>query len=57
MKVALPIVIVCSVGIVACLSYIVLVCVQALRRRPPRKRSFDIEDDVLTVKLGKRRKK
>ena len=55
----LPIIIVCSVGIGLCLAYIVFLCVKALRTNPPKKRKheFEIEDDVLTVKLGKRKNK
>ena len=55
----LPIIIVCGVGIALCLAYIVLLCVRAVRRNPPvrRTREFEIEEDVLTVKLGKRNRK
>lgn len=56
MKSILPIIIVCGVGIVACLAYIVAVTVKALRRSP-RKREFEIEEDVLVIKLDKRNKK
>lgn len=57
METALPIVIVCGIGIAACLAYIVALCVMAARKRPPRKRELEIEENVLTVKLGKRRKR
>ncbi len=57
MKTVLPIVIVCGVGIAVCVVYIISLCVKAIRNRPPRKREFEIEEDVLTVKLGKRHKK
>ena len=53
----LPVIIVCGVGIVASLAYIVVVSVKALRRRPPRKREFEIEEDTLVIKLGKKGKK
>ena len=56
MEQVLPIIIVCGVGIVACLAYIVAVSVKALRRSP-RKREFEIEEDVLVIQLGKRKKK
>lgn len=56
MKQVLPIIIVCGVGIVACLVYIVAVSVKAIRRNP-RKREFEIEEDVLVIKLGKRKHK
>ena len=57
MKKVLPIIIVCGVGIIACLAYIVVVCVNAFRARPRRKREFEIEEDVLVINLGKRKKK
>lgn len=57
MSTALPIVIVCCVGIVACIAYIIVICVKALRRRPKRKQEFEIEDDVLTVKLSDKKSK
>ena len=57
MEKVLPVVIVCGVGIAVCLAYIVAISVKAVRRRPPRKREFEIEEDVLVVKLGKRKKK
>lgn len=59
MKKILPIIIVCGVGIALSLAYIAFLCVKALRAKPPktRKREFEIEDDVLTVKLGKRKNK
>ena len=57
MKKVLPIIIVCGVGIALCLAYIVFLCVKALRINPRSKRTheFEIEDDVLTVKLGRRK--
>ena len=57
MEKVLPVVIVCGVGIVICLAYIVGISVQAIRRRPPRKREFEIEEDVLVIKLGKKKNK
>ena len=55
----LPIIIVCGVGIALCLAYIVFLCVRAVRIKPhtTRVHEFEIEEDVLTVKLGKRKKK
>ena len=53
----LPVIIVCGVGIVGCLAYIVAVIVKALRRRPRRRREFEIEEDVLVIKLGKGKNK
>ena len=59
MNKVLPVIIVCSVGIALCFAYIVYLCVRALRSNPPakRKHEFEIEEDVLTVKLGRRNKK
>ncbi len=57
MKSVLPVIVVCSVGIAACAAYIVALCVKAIRRRPPRKRRFEIEEDVLTVRLDRRGKR
>lgn len=59
MNKVLPIVIVCGVGIALCAAYIVFLCVRALRANPPskRKHEFEIEEDVLTVKLGRRKGK
>lgn len=59
MKEILPIIIVCGVGIALCIAYIVFLCVKALRASPRAKRThqFEIEDDVLTVNLGKRKSK
>ena len=55
----MPIIIVCAVGIGLCLAYIVFLCVKALRTNPPakRKHEFEIEEDVLTVRLGRRKSK
>lgn len=57
MKAVLPVIIVCAVGMALCFAYIVALCVKALRKRPPRKHEFEIEENVLTVKLDKRRKR
>ena len=59
MNKVLPIIIVCGVGIALCLGYILFLCVKALRANPPtkRKHEFEIEEDVLTVKLGRRKSK
>ena len=57
MKQILPIIVICGIGIVACLAYIIALCVKSIRRRPPRKREFEIEEDVLTIILGNRRKR
>ena len=56
MEKVLPVIIICGLGILACLAYIVAVCVKAIRHSP-RKREFEIEEDVLVIKLGKRHNK
>ena len=59
MKKVLPIVIICGVGIALCLAYIVYLCVKSLRAYPRtrRKHEFEIDENVLTVKLDKRKSK
>ena len=59
MNKVLPVIITCSVGIALALAYIVFLCVKAVRVNPPsrRKHEFEIEEDVLTVTLGRRKKK
>lgn len=57
MEKVLPIIIVCGVGIAVCLVYIVAVSVKAICRRPRHKREFEIEEDVLVIKLGKKHRK
>ena len=57
MEKVLPVIIVCSIGIAASLAYIVALSVKTLRARPRRKTEFDIEENVLTIKLGRRKKK
>ena len=54
----IPIIVICSVGIAFALGYIVFVVVRsftAKRGRRPRN-EFEIDEDSLTIKLGKRRK-
>ena len=55
----LPIIIVCGVGIAGCLAYIVFMCIKAVRTHPPikHKHEFEIEEDVLTIKLDRRKRK
>ena len=57
MEKVLPIVIVCGIGILACMAYIVVISVKALRARPRRGREFEIEEDVLVIELGKKKKR
>ena len=51
----LPVIIICAVGIGACLAYIVAISIKAMRRKPRRKREFEFEEDVLIIPLGKRK--
>lgn len=54
----LPIIIICSIGIAAALGYIVYVIVVALRaKRGKRSNEFEIDEDSLTIKPGRRRNK
>lgn len=60
MEKVLPIIIICCVGIAAALGYIVLVLARYYmggKRGRSRRNEFEVEDDTLVVKLGKRRKK
>ena len=57
MNKVLPVIIVCGVGIVVGLAYIVAISVKAVCNIPPRKREFEIEEDVLVIKLGKGKKR
>lgn len=59
MNKVLPIIIVCGVGIAVCLAYIAFQCIKSLSDRPHkrRKHEFEIEEDVLTIKLDRRKKK
>lgn len=56
----LPIIIICCVGIGLAFAYIVFVLVRALMQKRhgtnPRN-EFEIDDNTLIVKLGKKRKK
>lgn len=54
----LPIIIICSLGIAAALGYIVYAIVNAYRaKRGKRRNEFEIDEDSLTIKLGRKRKK
>lgn len=57
MEKVIPVFIVCGIGIAMSLAYILSLCIKALRTRPRRKREFEIEENVLVIKLGKRKKK
>lgn len=52
----LPIIIVCSVGIACAIAYIVFLIVSSFRsRRGKRRNEFEIDEDTLTIKLGKKK--
>ena len=55
----LPVIIVCGVGIALCVAYILFLVIRTVRANPPqrRKHEFEIEEDVLTVSLGRRKNK
>lgn len=56
---ALPVVIICGVGMALCVGYLVFVLVKALRRKfcGGRKfNQFEIDEESLTIKLGKKKK-
>ena len=57
MKIIVPVAVVCGIGIAASLVYIAAVCLRAFRHRPRRKCEFEMDDDVLTVHLGRRGKR
>lgn len=54
----IPVIVVCSVGIAAALGYIAFVIVRSIMTKHgarPRN-EFEIEDDTLVIKLGRKRK-
>lgn len=56
----IPIIVICSVGIALALGYIAFVAVKAISAKRGSKRArneFEIEEDALTIKLRKRKKK
>ena len=57
MEKVLPIIIICSIGIAAALGYIVYLIVSFFRaKRGKRRNEFEIDEDSLTIKLGRKRK-
>lgn len=53
----LPIIIICGVGIAVTIGYIIFVIARAISfKRGKRPNEFEIDDDTLTIRLGKRRK-
>lgn len=59
MEKILPLVIICSVGIVVCLTLLVVIAVKAIKSKFMRAEyeEIEIDDNVLTVSLKKKRKK
>lgn len=58
MEKVIPVIVVCGVGIAVALGYIAFVVVRTIstkRGRRPRN-EFEIEDDTLVIKLGRKRK-
>lgn len=58
MQAVLPVIIICSVGIGGCVAYIAALAVVALRKktRSGNRRRFEIDENSITVQLGKRNK-
>lgn len=58
MKEVLPVVIGCSVGIVLCIVYLVILIVRGLRPKYGKRRveSFDFDENTLTIDLKKSKK-
>lgn len=53
----LPVIIVCSLGIAFALGYIVYLIVISFRtKRGKRRNEFEIDEDSLVIKLGRKRK-
>lgn len=58
MNEVLPIIIICSVGIAAAIGYIIFVIINSFRsKRGKRLNEFEIDEDSLTIKLGRKRNK
>lgn len=56
MEKVLPVIIICSIGIAAAIGYIAYLIVISLRpKRTKRRNEFEIDEDSLTIKLGKRK--
>lgn len=52
---AIPVIVICSVGMAACLGYIVYAFVKWSRRKLGKRNTFEIDEDSLTIKLGKKK--
>lgn len=52
----LPIIIICAVGLAACIAFLTYVLVQYLRKKYFRKKKveYDLDDRTLTIKLSKK---
>lgn len=60
MSKVIPVIVVCSVGIAVALGYIVFVAVRSVLARSKsayKPNEFEIDEDTLTIKLGRRRKR
>lgn len=58
MKEVLPIIIICSVGILVCLTLLTIIAVKAIKKKLMRAEyeEIEIDDDVLTVSLKRKKK-
>ena len=55
MKEILPIIIICSVGLVVCFGLLILIFVRFLRRKTRgRREEFEMDESTLTIKLNKK---
>lgn len=53
----LPLIVICSIGIAAAIGYIVYLIVAAFRTKSGKRRNeFEIDEDSLTIKLGRKHK-
>lgn len=59
MKKILPVIIVCSVGLVVCLTLLTLLLIKAIKNRfaRPDYEEIELDDDVLTISLSKPKRK
>ncbi len=56
MEKILPIIIICSVGLAVCAALLIVILIKHLRTRRKNggKEEFDMDDNTLTVRLGKK---
>lgn len=57
MEGAIPIIVICSIGMAGCLAYMIYALIKALRHKGKfrRRNTFEIDEDSLTIKLGKKK--